>query len=49
MLNHSITTGPMTAAQLAAMMAILEEYRDYPMTPPVLALAARLARLEAQQ
>ncbi|SFI20554.1 hypothetical protein [Modicisalibacter xianhensis] len=49
MQSKSTTTGPLTAAELAAMMAILEEFRDYPLSPVALALAARLARLEAQQ
>lgn len=42
--HHNI--GPMTAAQLAALMAILEPFRHEPLTPAVLALATRLARLE---
>lgn len=40
--------GPMSADQLRALMSILEEFRDYPLTPVALALAARLARLEAK-
>lgn len=41
--------GPMTAAQLAALTAILAPYRAEPITPAVMALAARLARLTAPQ
>lgn len=38
-----------TAAELRRVLAILNEYRDQPATPAVLALALRLARKEAMQ
>lgn len=43
---HSSVIGALTRAQLTRMLQILEPYRDMPITVPVMALAARLARAE---
>ncbi len=39
--------GPLTAYQLRTLVAILAPYRAEPVTPAVIALAVRLARLTA--
>lgn len=41
--NH---IGPLSGLQLARLVAILEAYRAEPLNPAIVALAARLARLE---
>lgn len=43
---YSSVIGALTRAQLSRMLEILEPYRDMPITVPVMALAARLARTE---
>jgi len=48
MQNHC-TLPAMNAATLAALVRILSPYRAEPITPAVLALALRLARLEVAQ
>lgn len=49
MQKHSISIGPLNAAQLHARVAILTPYRGEPLSTLILALAERLARLEAAQ
>src|SRR5690554_1846389 len=43
--NH---IGPLTGLQLARLVAILEAYRAEPLNPAIVALAARVARLEVR-
>lgn len=43
---NSNAIGALSRAQLARMLEILEPYRSMPVTAPVMALAARLARQE---
>lgn len=44
MQRNSNAIGALSCAQLARMLEILEPYRALPITAPVMALAARLAR-----
>jgi len=43
---HANHIGPLSGLQLARLVAILEAYRAEPLNPAIIALAARLARLE---
>ena len=44
-----VRLGTVNRDELAALVAVLAPYRDQVITPTVLALAARVARLEARE
>lgn len=44
--SHSSAIGALSRPQFVRLLQILEPYRELPITAPVMALAARLARQE---
>lgn len=48
-MQANTNTGPLSRAQLDALLSILKPYKHEPLTPAIMAIATRLAILEAAQ